>query len=801
MRNESNPQPEIRSQGRRCFLLLTLLSFCLFGAGVWTVFDFTCDDAGISFSYARSLAEGKGLVLTPGSERVEGYSNLIWVILLSFAIGHGLDPAMAAKVMASMAGLVCLFLTALLPGRIEDRDPEPLDTVPALLLASSTPFIYWTAGGLENSLFTMLLLVAVWAFLGELRRKEAFPLSALCIVLASMTRPEGPLYALVAVPALLLCRPWNIRAGVYWVGAFSIPFGTFLTWRYLYFGDWLPNVYHAKLPDLGLPPLTRASSGLAYLSSYFETWPLYLMVLALLGAAALVRSRTGAWLVGCLIAALSFIVFAGGDWMQHHRFMTPALPFLFLCLGQGLALLVRFYYSPDRVRLGLNGPSVAAVFTVVLVLGRLITPAAFDTANAPGRYRVTFESRVNRGLEFARMARAAGLESASLAEPDAGGTSWASGLTFIDLTGLTDRTLATWGHRAKARDEYLFGHRRPTFLRWHGVWGKATGLEGSPHVARDYIRLPALPGDQPEDRNFVRREVLIAGSNEVPQYPLASSFGGEITLTGLTVLTDHVAPGGCVDLLLYWSRGISPSAGVHEIGVRLSGQERPITLTHDLAIGWFPAMNWKPEERIRERVRMPIPPDATEGDYRLVITARSFAGRLLPVRARRALEATVAVGRESARRRSLDLGEALLATGSDGESRVGVWHQVRQLECSASLTEAELIRYRKAAASRLLDVAKAELIRISRGDGGVHEMEAAACVLQARDWGVKDEQVSGRLLNRLLTRSSELQAEGNTRTALGKLALALKVDGGSVKALRSRDRLWAEFVAQDASAH
>src|SRR3712207_1515595 len=43
---------------------------------------FTMDDAAITFAYARSFAEGEGLgVLTPGSDRVEGYSHTTWLLL------------------------------------------------------------------------------------------------------------------------------------------------------------------------------------------------------------------------------------------------------------------------------------------------------------------------------------------------------------------------------------------------------------------------------------------------------------------------------------------------------------------------------------------------------------------------------------------------------------------------------------------------------------------------------------------------------------------------------------------------
>jgi hypothetical protein len=40
------------------------------------------DDAYISYRYARNLSRGLGLVFNPG-EKVEGYSNLLYVLLVS----------------------------------------------------------------------------------------------------------------------------------------------------------------------------------------------------------------------------------------------------------------------------------------------------------------------------------------------------------------------------------------------------------------------------------------------------------------------------------------------------------------------------------------------------------------------------------------------------------------------------------------------------------------------------------------------------------------------------------------------
>ena len=49
------------------------------------------DDAYISFRFARNLAEGHGLVWNIGGERVEGYTNALWVFLLAGIHVTGLD--------------------------------------------------------------------------------------------------------------------------------------------------------------------------------------------------------------------------------------------------------------------------------------------------------------------------------------------------------------------------------------------------------------------------------------------------------------------------------------------------------------------------------------------------------------------------------------------------------------------------------------------------------------------------------------------------------------------------------------
>ena len=67
---------------------------------MWRLKPHTVDDAYISYRYARNLARGLGLVYNEG-ERIEGYTNFLWTVLLGAGIKLGLDPESFAKVLGA----------------------------------------------------------------------------------------------------------------------------------------------------------------------------------------------------------------------------------------------------------------------------------------------------------------------------------------------------------------------------------------------------------------------------------------------------------------------------------------------------------------------------------------------------------------------------------------------------------------------------------------------------------------------------------------------------------------------------
>ena len=79
--------PAVRRQ--RLFLLAAAVAVAA-GVAAAAARAWVCDDAFISFRYALNLVRGQGLVFNPG-ERVEGYSNPLWTILMAVGLALGRD--------------------------------------------------------------------------------------------------------------------------------------------------------------------------------------------------------------------------------------------------------------------------------------------------------------------------------------------------------------------------------------------------------------------------------------------------------------------------------------------------------------------------------------------------------------------------------------------------------------------------------------------------------------------------------------------------------------------------------------
>jgi hypothetical protein len=208
------------------------------------------EDSAISFAFARHLIEGEGLVAYRGGERVEGYSNPTWVLLLAFFQLFGADPFQFSKVINLLLGALTVpMVYATVREATGPKSDVPV--VAAIFLGCNSQFAIWGGAGLENGLLNFLIALGFWRTLVEVTR-GGFAWSALIWLLVALTRPEGILYSAVAGLLTMIFR-LHARHGLLptlqWLVLFFVPWGLYQVWHYQYFAWPLANTYYGKLEE------------------------------------------------------------------------------------------------------------------------------------------------------------------------------------------------------------------------------------------------------------------------------------------------------------------------------------------------------------------------------------------------------------------------------------------------------------------------------------------------------------------------------------------------------------------------
>ena len=487
-----------------------VFAFVIYLIATWPLRGWIIDDAGITFAYAKSLALGYGLVAQPGASPVEGFSNLLWVIVLAPLIRlHLFDPFITSKLLSFALILVSFVILYRLTLRLTGG--SWLAGLAALLLLSiNTSFVGWTCSGLENPLFVVLIAAAVWLTSYYVRRTVELKTAAILGLLfaaIALTRPDGIVYALIFPVMFLLTRPINwkmsqrrLRPLIGFVAVAGMVYGGYLLFRHWYFGVWLPNTYYAKggPSPLGIiPALTltsgyaekfKALSGSLFGDLLWVTVPIGLLV----GISTMVVRRL--WKRELtILCAFTFIAYfvqmiMPEDWMGEFRFATPFFMLVYVLTAVVAAFLLRLIHR-----------SKLRVFVTVGILLVAFTAAAI--AHFP-RLRTFYN---NPPVNFARIANdyafkydrwieALGLDTGSVLLPDVGAPLYYSKNRVYDLACLTDRVIARTLYRNRAAfHNYIFDVARPTIIHTHGNWTYRARLDEDPRFREQYVAVKEWP--------------------------------------------------------------------------------------------------------------------------------------------------------------------------------------------------------------------------------------------------------------------------------------------------------------------
>ncbi|HEY3496313.1 MAG TPA: hypothetical protein VGK73_16550 [Polyangiaceae bacterium] len=472
---------------------------------------FLSDDALISLRYAKRWMTGHGLTWTDG-ERVEGYTNFLWVILSGIGGGLGFGYITSARALGVIGGLAALFAAGFDPARRALSVPRWC--VGGGLLVTSAPLAIWAVGGLEQTFMAGLLALALRGV--ELTEDEAPRLRRLlpagvAFAALALTRADGFVLVGAALAAVAVAAPARrtgfVRAALLaWPSLVALVLQ--LGFRLAYYGDFQPNTARVKL---ALTTQRLSDGGMYVLRG--ERAGAVVLALALVASALALRRGAGRKLVvpwAVTLVWLGYVGFVGGDIFPGFRQLVPALvPLCLLCGDEAEALWSRVRQRP--------APAFGALFVALGANGYL------QFTNGENQ-RAKAERWEWDGLAMGRTLRAAFGEQRPLHAIDAAGALpfW-SELPSLDMLGLNDRHIART--RSKDFGKGFMGHelgdgayvfrRKPDLITFNwpaGTWDpellSGRQLLGMPEFRATYqwIRVAAAFGNRAIGEIWVRRE-------------------------------------------------------------------------------------------------------------------------------------------------------------------------------------------------------------------------------------------------------------------------------------------------------
>lgn len=454
--DETSARTVLSKRFRLATLAMLVVPFFL---GILVVLEFVKDDAYISFRYAHNLVTGHGLVFNPG-ERLEGFTNFLWVFILAPFEALGWDLFQVCEVIGTILGIACLFIVARFTAWVNGERKDLSHLWGAFWLATSSSFVLWVKSGLEQPLAALVPIAGaflLWrardrfghtpepAEKKTLEKKHLY--AGLIMGAGCMTRPELHLLAiLVGLPLVfdaIRSRSITRAQWLYVLGilAVTVPCHAF---RYLYYGTLVPNTFYVKT---GTGAMVWRE-GIRTLHDMFEFN--LTGVLAVLAPLAFINRRRIVEKATMALIAIAFMVYyvkVGVDEMQWHRLYLPALPFLCVLAALGTQNALEVILRAFKAEKETSTPRLVAyglAWGAVILAGWnsfQFTYREQHGFDGHGDLAGTFHPDLGKFL--VRHERPGAL----VAFQDMGSTPYhAPDVSFLDFIGLVDKTVAHARH-------------------------------------------------------------------------------------------------------------------------------------------------------------------------------------------------------------------------------------------------------------------------------------------------------------------------------------------------------------------
>ncbi len=371
--------------------------YVLLGA-ICLIFVYLCfqtkfiqDDAYITFRYVENFINGNGLVFNVG-EKVEGYTNFLWLLLLSVFAVLGMNIIDISQYLSVGFGVMTLVMTYKVSSLIilkdttaltkkvkssnEDEGPAKLlDLIPVILTASVGAFQYWSISGMETSMFVALCLLAIYFYLRDMNKPGIIYSYPLVLFLASLTRPEGQyVFGIIILHKIIMSFRENKSGAIKELlsknnlityAIYIVPTVLYMLFRLAYYGYPFPNTFYAKTGFSAVYLQTGWEYFWDFASGYLLWGIAFIAPLFLFKRKEIFPQVLLLFMLYFLYTV--YIISIGGDVLPLYRFFYFVGPLVFILFGKVLTLF--YFYVKNNVTSGKPIGAVSLVLIAAVVYG------------------------------------------------------------------------------------------------------------------------------------------------------------------------------------------------------------------------------------------------------------------------------------------------------------------------------------------------------------------------------------------------------------------------------------------------
>ena len=434
-----------------------------FAVGDTAINSWGVDDAFISYRYSWNLAHFNTLSWNEsGFQRTEGFTNPLWVLLgIVWSIFGNKDWVYPLSVFSSIIFSSLLFAILLLT--VLKKHDYSIASILGLVSVVCVPAIWLhMTSGLESGVFGVGLAVLAYLVIFPTEVSYKRNLILMLSIFLGLLRSDSFIYLGIILIAAIIAGSSSWKPLLFGIILSSV---ILFTWRYLTFGNLLPNTATAKV---NFSLRERIPVALIFLRSTLFNSGLFIFLL--FGLAGLWLESRKIWFAGLFItlAWISYYLFIGGDVYIERHFV--GLYFIMAAFSARLWIAAR--------------PKTRYLFFIVILVAGIVSIKSY------GERFSYFHPKLNdpwimlgKALELDRE------RYGVLLTFSAGKIPFYAGGDNIDMLGLNDPLLATL--------------QQGSFVPGHSSGGAQAAIElASSHASGTYSTFSYLDPDfikSPED--------------------------------------------------------------------------------------------------------------------------------------------------------------------------------------------------------------------------------------------------------------------------------------------------------------